>query len=146
MNLIQRKYYYLFCLTFIFVIPTIIAAYFVWERISFTHLFIFALSITLLGTIWDIWATRHGRKDPVWLWTFNHRDTIGIRVLDLPIEEYLFYLATSVYIVFLWELIGYTLEQQQPGLFFVLPFLAIWSVIFIAVPYISREKNDKFRQ
>jgi|GEM_PF-1164150 len=139
----KRKYYYLLSLVFVFLIPTVIAAYFVYERISAAQLLIFVTSITLLGSVWDVWATKHGKKDAVWLWTFNHRDTLGWRILDMPIEEYLFYVASSVYIVFLWELIQYTIEQGSVVLYFVLPFLALWSLFFISFPYFAKEKKDR---
>jgi len=142
----MRKYYYILSLLFVFVIPTIIAAYFVLERVRLDQLAIFVVSITLLGSVWDMWATRHGKRDPVWIWTFNHRDTLGIRFRDIPIEEYLFYLVSSVYIVFLWELIRYTIEHTNPILYAVLPFLALWSMLFIAVPYFAREKKDRMRR
>ena len=141
----KRKYYYLLSLFFVFVIPTVIAAYFVYERIAQEQFWMFVISITLLGSAWDLWATKHGKKDPVWLWTFNHRDTVGLRLMDLPIEEYLFYAASSIYIVFLWEIIRFTLETGNPILYFVLPFLALWSMFFIALPYFAREKKDRVR-
>lgn len=53
---------------------------------------------------------RHGRRDPIWLWQFNFKDTLGIKLFDLPIEEYLFYIASSVYIILIWEGIRYALE------------------------------------
>lgn len=142
----MRKYYYILSLLFVFVIPTFMAAYFVLERIPLEQLSIFVISITLLGSIWDVWATRHGKRDSVWIWTFNHRDTVGVRFLDIPIEEYLFYTASSVYIVFLWEIIKFTIEENNPALYPVLPFLALWSITFIAVPYFAREKRDRVRR
>ncbi len=141
----SRKYYYSLSLLFIFVIPTFISAFFVFSRISIAQLAVFVLSITLLGSAWDIWATRHGKKDPVWLWTFNHKDTLGLRLFDLPVEEYLFYIASSVYIIFLWESIKYALETESAIMYLVLPFVSLWSMLFIAVPYLAREKKDRIQ-
>ena len=99
--MIPSKFYYLLSLIFVFVIPMIVAGLFVWQSIVWQHFLIFVVLITILGAIWDIWATRHGKKDTVWLWQFNIKDTLGIKVFDLPIEEYLFYISTSLYVIFI---------------------------------------------
>lgn len=143
--MIKRKHYYLLSLLFVFVIPTMIAGYFVSDRISRDELLVFVLSITLLGSFWDIWATRHGKGDPVWIWTFNRKDTLGIRFFDLPIEEYLFYVVSSTYVVFIWEGIKYALEQENTPIKLILPFLALWPLACIALPYFKKERQDKLR-
>jgi len=103
------------------------------------------VGITIVGSIWDIWATRHGNKDPIWLWQFNHKETIGKKVFDVPIEEYLFYLATSVYVIFTWESIRLVSEEGNLLMFIVLPFCAVWSLFFIGIPYFFGFRNkDKF--
>ena len=141
--MIKRKYYYLLSLLFVFVIPTAIAGYFIHERINISEFLVFILSITVLGSMWDIWATRHGKRDPVWIWTFNHKDTLGIRFFDLPIEEYLFYVVSSTYVVFIWEGIKYVLERESTSMKIILPFLALWSMLFISIPYFRKEKKDR---
>ena len=138
----MHKFYYLYSLVFVFVMPATVSGWFVWDRIALPQLAIFVIGILALGTAWDIWATRHGKNDPVWLWAFNHKDTLGIRIYDLPIEEYLFYVASSIYIVFLWEGIQYALETQNTAAGLILPCIALWSVAFIALPYYLRKKKD----
>jgi len=142
----MRRYYYLSSLLVVFVIPALISGYFVIERVSLLQLGYFVAGVLLLGGLWDVWATRHGKKDPVWLWTFNHHDTLGIKIFDLPIEEYLFYISSSIYVVFLWEIIKYMLEGNDPLLYLAFPFLATWSMLFIVVPYFLRERKDKLRR
>ncbi|MDP3731266.1 MAG: lycopene cyclase domain-containing protein [bacterium] len=141
----MKKYYYLISLVFVFIIPAGIASYFVFDRIPFVNLIIFVGSITLLGGIWDIWATRHGKRDPVWLWQFNFKDTLGIKLFDLPIEEYIFYVASSLYIVFIWEGIKLILETKDLLMIVTLPFLGLWSLLTILIPYARRAKNDKLQ-
>jgi len=99
--MIKPKFYYLISLLFVFVIPASAAAHFVIDRIPMINLLTFVAGITILGSIWDIWATRHGKKDPIWLWQFNFKDTLGVKLFGLPIEEYIFYIASSLYIVFI---------------------------------------------
>lgn len=99
----MRRYYYLLTLTFVFVIPTIVAAFLMRDVISLQALIPFIVLVTVIGSIWDVWATRHGKKDRVWLWQFHRSQTLGKRFLGLPIEEYLFYTASSVYIIYMWE-------------------------------------------
>lgn len=141
--MIQPRFYYLTSLFFIFVIPAIIAGYFVISRIPLLNLLMFVIGITILGSIFDIWATRHGKRDPVWLWQFNDKDIFGIKLFDLPIEEYLFFIASSIYIIFIWEGIQYALETGSALMYILIPFLGIWSLVFICVPYFIRMKGDR---
>lgn len=139
----QSRYYYLLSLLLVFIIPAGIAAYFVLDRVPVSNLLTFVGGITILGSIWDIWAARHGKKDPIWLWQFNFKDTLGYKLFDLPIEEYVFYIASSLYIVFIWEGIKYAVDTGSLTMYVLLPFLGIWSLAFIAVPYLMRAKNDR---
>lgn len=141
--MIKPKFYYLISLLFVFVIPASITAYFVVDRIPMINLLTFVAGITILGSIWDIWATRHGKKDPIWLWQFNFKDTLGIKLFDLPIEEYIFYVTSSLYIVFIWEGIKYALETNSIFMYILIPFLGLWSLLFILMPYLIRVKGDK---
>lgn len=141
--MIPKKLYYLSSLFFVFIIPAIICAYFTVDRIPLANLVTFVLGITFLGSLWDIWATKHGKRDQIWLWQFNSRETLGIKILDLPIEEYLFYVASSLYIVFIWEGIKFTLETESTLLYILLPLLGIWSLLFLAIPFFVKTKNDR---
>ena len=134
--MVKPRFYYLISLLFIFIIPTGVAAFFIIDRIPLLNLFIFVGGITFLGSVWDIWATRHGRRDPIWLWQFNFKNTIGIKLCGLPIEEYIFYIASSLYIIFIWEGIRYALETGSLFMYILLPFLGIWSLLLTLAPYI----------
>ena len=139
----MKKYYYLLSLLFIFTIPAGILGYFLIGKINLANLIGFILGIAILGSIWDIWATKHGKKDSVWLWQFNFKDTLGIHYFGLPVEEYLFYIATSLYIIFIWESIRLAPENNQ--LYFVLFLVGLWSLIFTLIPYFVHQKNDRIQ-
>lgn len=139
----MKRFYYLLSLLFVFVIPATIQAYFVLDRILIINLIIFIVWITIIGIIWDIWATRHGKRDPIWMWQFNSSETLGIKIFDLPIEEYIFYVASSAYIVFVWEGIKFALEEHNITMYFILPFLAVWSLLAVLILYLIKAKNDK---
>ena len=128
----------------VFVIPAIIEGIFVYNRIPLNQFVVFVIGLIILGSIWGIFATRHGKRDSVWLWQFNLEDTLGFRIFDLPVEEYVFYIASGTYIVLTWEVIKFTLESNNVILFILLPFCAIWSALFATIPYlILKNKNDK---
>ncbi len=139
----NKKYYYILNLLLIFFIPSVIAGYFVLEHISIKHLIIFIILITVVGSIWDIWATKHGNKDPVWLWTFNHKDTLGIEFLGLPIEEYLFYIFSSVYIIFIWKSIELAIQTNNLLYYALVPALGLWTFISVLIFRKLGPKNDK---
>jgi lycopene cyclase domain-containing protein len=141
----MKKFYYLLTLIFVFCIPTIIAGFFLSNFISLSALVPFVVCVTIIGSIWDIWATRHGKKDRVWLWQFNRNDTMGIKFLGLPCEEYLFYVVSSVYVIFMWEGMKLIISKGTFQVYFIVIFLSCWTLISIAVPYLFTSKGDKFK-
>ena len=142
-TVVVRRYHYILTLSFVFVIPTIIASVVLSDEIYLGALLPFIVLVTIIGSIWDIWATRHGKKDRVWLWQFNGRQTLGIRLFGLPVEEYLFYVASSVYVVFMWEGFKLMLERSSFQVYQVIGSLAAWTIVSICVPYVFRKRGDK---
>lgn len=69
---------------------------------------------------------------------------MGIRFLGLPIEEYLFYVASSVYVVFMWEGFNLMIKDSEARVYWVMGALAAWTLASIFVPYLFRKKGDKF--
>jgi hypothetical protein len=100
--------------------------------------------VTVIGSMWDVWATRHGKKDRIWLWQFNTKQTIGMRFLGLPIEEYLFYVASSVYVIFMWEGLKLMIQGTDYQVYVVIVLLSGWTLFSILLPYILGRKKDKF--
>lgn len=140
----MKRFYYLLTLLFVFCIPSVFAGFFLSNYISLSALIPFIITVTIIGSIWDVWATRHSKRDCVWLWQFNKRQTIGIKFLGLPIEEYLFYTASSVYVIFMWEGIKLMVLHNTLQIYSVVLLLSIWTVIAIGIPYIFAPKKDKF--
>lgn len=129
------RFSYLLSLLVVFVLPSMLVGYFVWDRIELSTFLIFVLSVTVLGTMWDLWAARHGRRDALWIWEFNVKDTLGLRLFDLPIEEYLFYICSSVYLVLLWEGIKYGQSSESLFILLLLSFAGVWSTVAILLPF-----------
>jgi lycopene cyclase domain-containing protein len=140
----MRKYYYLLTLSFVFCIPTLVAAYLLSDVVSLSELVPFIVLVTIIGSLWDVWATRHSKRDRVWLWQFHRSQTLGIRFLGLPIEEYLFYVASSIYIIYMWEGIKIMSRGGDKQVYLVIFGLAAWTFISILIPYIFRKRGDKF--
>jgi lycopene cyclase domain-containing protein len=56
-----------------------------------------SLGITaIIFILWDIWATWRGH------WAFNENYTLGLKILNLPLEEVLFFFAIPYSCTFLW--------------------------------------------
>ena len=143
--MIPTRYYYASSLLFVFIIPSVVAGFFIRDQLLLPNLVVFVLVILLLGSIWDVWATRHGKRDSVWLWQFNDNDTLGYKFLGLPIEEYSFYVFASLYAIFLWEVIKYALDTRDMAFFLLVPLMGIWSLLFIGIPYAIRAKEDRLQ-
>jgi lycopene cyclase domain-containing protein len=138
------RFTYLLSLIFVFVIPLIVEWYFLIDRVNKLNLISFCIGIVICGSLWDKWATRHGNRDPLWLWQFSKTRTLGLVIFGLPIEEYIFYIVTSLNIIFTWEGLRLISESGDYTLYTVFPFIALWSFTFILIPYyIGIRHKDK---
>lgn len=131
----MQRFAYIVSLAGIFVAPSFYAFSIVESQIDLMHVGLFLVSITILGFVWDVWATRHGKKDSLWLWQFNHQNTIGIKVFDLPIEEVLFYTFSSFYVIMLWEGIQFGYASESYIVLVSLVSMAIWSCLFLILSF-----------
>ena len=138
----MKKFYYLGTLIFVFCIPTIIAGFYLSNFISLGALIPFIIFVTIIGSIWDIWATRHGKEDRIWLWQFNRKENLGVTFFGIPIEEYLFYAVSSVYVIFMWEGIK-LIMLKNIQVFFVVILLSCWTLVAITIPYLLTPKRNR---
>lgn len=56
--------------------------------------------------VWDVIATERGH------WSFNPAYTLGIRLLGMPLEEWLFFLVVPFVSIFTWESVKYFLRGR----------------------------------
>lgn len=56
--------------------------------------------------IWDILKTNYG------VWSFNPKYLIGINIINLPIEEWLFFLTVPYACVFIYEVLNYFIKKD----------------------------------
>ena len=56
---------------------------------------------------WDIWATSRGH------WGFNENYIVGFKLIDLPIEEVLFFIVIPFCALFTWEVVKYFSEKKN---------------------------------
>jgi lycopene cyclase domain-containing protein len=71
-----------------------------------------ALSFSILIVLaifgaWDVFATYRGH------WYFNPRGVGGIKLINLPLEEVLFFVVIPFCCIFTWEAIGY-IKKRLP--------------------------------
>ena len=60
-----------------------------------------------LFIVWDIWFTNLG------VWEFNTRYVLGVFYLDLPIEEWLFFLIVPFSSIFIYEVLIYFFPKDH---------------------------------
>ena len=144
-GIMPKRFYYIFSLFFVFILPVLAAGVYVIPKIPVPNLFVFVVGITIVGAMWDIWATRHGKRDPVWLWQFNKKTTLGINFFGLPIEEYIFYVSSSTYVIFLWEIIRLALETKSVFYYLSAPTFALWTLVTVMIPYRFGKQNDRLQ-
>jgi lycopene cyclase domain-containing protein len=69
-----------------------------------------AISITaLFFIVWDVCKTHFG------IWGFNERYIIGIYIINLPIEEILFFVCIPFACIFIYEVLNYFVKKDYLG-------------------------------
>jgi len=61
----------------------------------------------LLYGLWDVAAADRGH------WTFNPRYVVGVEILGLPIEEWLFFVVLAFVSVFTWEAVNTLMKGRK---------------------------------
>jgi lycopene cyclase domain-containing protein len=65
------------------------------------------LAVALPFWIWDVIVTARGH------WSFNEATVIGLKILGLPIEEWLFFIVVPFVSIFTWESTKYFLRRKK---------------------------------
>ena len=73
---------------------------------KWSSLFPAILISAILFIAWDIWFTHIG------VWSFNPDYVVGIFILDLPVEEWLFFFITPFSCVFIYEVLNYFIKKD----------------------------------
>jgi lycopene cyclase domain-containing protein len=90
------------------------------------------LAIGLPGVLfiaWDVWFTRTG------VWSFSDDFTLGLRLLDLPLEEWLFFIVVPFCSLFIYEVVKFFFhkfsyhERIVKTLWFVAVILFLFAVV-----------------
>lgn len=92
------------------------------RRIHFNRFFVSFLKASIIVAVpfilWDIWFEHHG------IWWFNDRYLIGLRLIGLPLEEWMFFICIPFSCVFTY----YCLNK-----FFDLTWMNAWNNIIVFV-------------
>ena len=92
--------------------------------------------IAVAGTLFllhDIWFTSMG------VWGFNPRYLTGIRIVNLPMEEWLFFLTVPFACMFNYEVMNYFVKRDILGSY-ARPFSAILALILLVIGVLNPEK------
>lgn len=87
-------------------------------------------AILLTGVIFIVWDINFTRSR---VWGFNSEYLIGKDILNLPLEEWLFFLAVPYSTVFIYEVLKFYLKKYE----FANPFLALSLVLIVGFALIA---------
>lgn len=126
----MEKYYYLLLNIFTISVPIIRGFEY---RIRFLSRWKgLLLGVVITGTpfiVWDVFFTKHG------IWGFNSRYLTGVNIINLPLEEWLFFITVPIACIFIYEVlilfikndvlknIAYPLSYFLAGLLIIAGFL-----------------------
>ena len=128
MTIFETKYLYWVLLLFTLLGPILysferkVHFYSHWGRVILSSLVMMALFIP-----WDIIFTRMN------VWGFSHSYTLGLFILDLPIEEWLFFIAIPFACVFVYEILRYYLPTLRPNWAILTVLLVAFAMLFLTL-------------
>ncbi|NLO01951.1 MAG: lycopene cyclase domain-containing protein [Bacteroidales bacterium] len=104
---------------------------------KFRYLFPGMLFTAAIFIIWDL------RFEELGIWSFNDKYVTGLQILNLPFEEWLFFLIIPFCCVFIYEILKIKFPKYEyPNVFLVLSLLML--LFFIAIAYFQRDKLYTF--
>ena len=87
--------------------------------------------------IWDVWFTANG------VWSFNPKYITGIKIIGMPIEEWLFFLVIPYCCMFIYEVLKFYLKKYEYANFFR-TFSLFPIVLFALVSFFFHNKDYTF--
>lgn len=97
-------------------------------------------AVLFSGAIFILWDLRF---EELGIWSFNPRYLTGIYILNLPVEEWLFFLVIPYSCVFIYEVLNVKLPYfEKPNLFVGISLLLL--VVFAVLAYTSRRNLYTF--
>lgn len=133
-----KNFTYLFLLVGSIVVPLCLSfdkkvQYFKNLKYIFPAIFITAF----IFWIWDIGFTKAK------VWSFNQEFTLGINLMGMPLEEWLFFIVVPYCCLFIYEVLKFYLNKQEfPGLFQTFSLFLITG--FASLTYLFRHQNYTF--
>ena len=123
-------------------LPLVAMLFVLWDQINLQYLFVFVLLASVVALAWDIWSTRQGSRDTLWVWRYNPKTTTGVRVLGHPLEQYVFAFGTILWIVLFWELVISVTNEYTEFQAAILLAIVLWEFFAVAVIYRRQVKES----
>lgn len=123
------RFRYLEILFVLLGVPLIAMAPVALRYISLRELVIVSFILVVWAIAWDIWSTRHGKRDRLWTWCFSRKTTSGLMLYGQPIEEYLLGAGFFIWIVFFWEILERAVASGNTTHMTLLGGVAAWDVL-----------------
>ena len=133
-----KNFSYLLLLVAVIAVPLIFSFE---KQIRFYYKLKYLLpAMVFTGAIYIIWDLRFEERA---IWRFNSDFVTGINILNLPIEEWLYFITIPYLGVFIFEFIKYRfLSFERPNLFLAISLILL--VLFGILAYSTRQKLYPF--
>lgn len=121
---IHLRYFLVFCgLLFL---PALLMVFVQENSFDYSSLIFTTFSLGFTGILGDIWATRQGKRDKLWIWAFSRRTLTGSKLLGHPLEEYFFFIAATPYVILFWELLNSVVRKPDKASIVVGLIVLVW--------------------
>ena len=129
---------YSLLLLFIFIVPLVLSFE---KQVQYYRKWKYLLpSIIITGAFFLLWDIRFEEAN---IWRFNNEYTLGLRLLGLPVEEWLFFLVVPYASVFIYEVVKLKLARfEKANLFVALSLFVLLGAILLT--WFNREKPYTF--
>jgi len=139
------RFTYIKLLVAIYFPPIIALILFLESKTDLLKLSVFSFVVVIYGIAWDMWATKHGRTDKLWIWRFNRKTITGLFIEHHPFDEYLFGILHIFWVVVFWEVLNGVISDFNFKILAVLVLVILWQIWVSRVFYNSQkgEPNAK---
>lgn len=140
----MKKYSFVIAYIILLAIPASIVTFFVSDLININALTIVIMLALLVGGILEVWAVKQGKKDKFYIWEYNNKTTLNLKILGIAVEDLiLFLILTPFFCISMWEFVKRYVDLNRIDLKLFIPFSLISICIIYGLVFRITDASNK---